>query len=256
MRRRYASDWPMRFRVVVLATLAAHSAWAADARIEFFAKQLSSASDPRARAQAALALGASNDRDAITPLCKGLDDSTEIVRLSVAKALGQLANLASLDCLKRHASDSSTDVRDAVQRALAALDSQQTRSGTGALYVALAPVLDKQDRPNSAWVKLAEERLHAALGAMGVTLAPPGESKAAATSVVRGRHMKGFALNPELHTYPPSGLRMSILVLTYPDHSILGEVSVKASGAGPPDLIRALAPKVIQEAAETFDWSR
>jgi hypothetical protein len=246
----------MRFRVVVLATLAAHSAWAADARIEFLAKQLSQASDPRARAQAALALGATNDRDAIPPLCKGLDDSAEIVRLSGAKALGQLANLSSLDCLKRHASDSSTDVRDAVQRALAALDSQQTRSGTGAVYVSIEPVLDKQDRPNPAWVKLAEERLHAALGAMGVTLAPPGETKAAAASVVRGRHMKGFALNPELHTYPPSGLRMSILVLTYPDHSILGEVSVKASGAGPPDLIRALAPKVIQEAAETFDWSR
>jgi hypothetical protein len=246
----------MRSRVALLATLAAYSAWAADARIDFLARQLSQASDPRARAQAALTLGATNDRDAIPPLCKGLDDSADLVRLSSAKALGQLANLASLDCLKKHAGDANTDVRDSVQRALAALDSQQTRSGPGAVYVYLAPVLDKEDRPNPLLVKLAEERVHAALIAMGVAIAPAGETKAAATAIIRGKHMKGFVLNPELHTYPPSGLRMSILVLTYPDKSILGEVSVKASGAGPPDLIRALAPKVIEEAADTFDWSR
>jgi hypothetical protein len=101
-----------------------------------------------------------------------------------------------------------------------------------------------------------DERLRAALTTLGVTLAPAGETKAQASAVIRAGRLKGFVVNPELSTHPPSGLKLSLLVLTYPDRSILGEVSVKASGAGPSELIRALAPKVVEEAADTFDWSR
>jgi hypothetical protein len=246
----------LRTRIAAFAALAACSAWAADGRIEFLSRQLDRATDPRARAQACLLLGASNDHSAIAPLCGGLGDASELVRSACAKAMGQLADPSSLECLKRHGGDTNPEVRDLVQRALAVLDRQQTRSGLGAVYVFVSPVLDKEDRPNAGNVRMVDERLRAALTTLGVNLAPVNETKAQATAVIRAGRLKGFVVNPELSTHAPAGLKLSLLVLTYPDRSILGEVSVKASGAGASELIRALAPKVVEEAADTFDWSR
>ena len=250
----YARPKRMRLPAFAIVALTAVSAWAADGRVTFLARQLGQASDPRARAQAALMLGATNDVDAVQPLCTGLADANELVRVSVTKALGQLADPSAVTCLKSHVADANAEVRDLISRTLASLERQQTKPG--ALYIWVGPVVDKQDVPNPATVKLAQERLLAALAAMGAVVAPPQETKAQALEVLRAQHRKGFVLNPELHTHAPAGLRMSLLVLTYPERSILGEVSVKARGASAPDLIRALTPKILEEAADTFDWSR
>jgi len=250
----YAPPKLMRFPAFVLIALGSFSAWAADGRLTFLSRQLSQASDPRARAQAALMLGATNDAQAVPPLCAGLADANELVRVSVTKALGQLADPSAVACFRSHGVDANPEVRDLIQKTLSLLEGQQTKPG--ALYVLLSPVVDKLDTPDPNAVKLAEEGLRAALAARGVVLAPPAETKAQALQVLHSRHLKGFVLNPELHTHPPGGVRMTLLVLTYPERSILGEVSVKARGAGMPALINALSPKILEEAADTFDWSR
>jgi len=47
---------------------------------------------------------------------------------------------------------------------------------------------------------------------------------------------------------------MAAVCLTWPSKQILGEVRVKGSGGTPVDLIRALIPRLIEDAASTFEW--
>jgi hypothetical protein len=35
---------------------------------------------------------------------------------------------------------------------------------------------------------------------------------------------------------------------------LLGDVEVQASGAKPEELLKVLAPRIIEEAADTFEW--
>jgi hypothetical protein len=50
-------------------------------------------------------------------------------------------------------------------------------------------------------------------------------------------------------------LRIAVVCLSYPDLALLGQAEVQASGAPPADLLKALAPKVIEEVAATLEWS-
>ena len=243
----------MPARFVLVFALLARSAWAADPRLTFFAKQLNTASDPRARAQAALALGTFGSAEAVPPLCDGLDDREALVRTSAAKALEQIGDFGAIDCLRKHTGDSSSEAQNAVRRALASLEAAKSRPVT--LYIYLSPVLDKMDRHDPSLVAFTEERLRAALQAFGAIIGGPGDSRSQAEAIIRSRHLKGFMINPELRSVP-SGIQLKLLGLTYPRQSILGEAEVTAKGAGPQDLIRALAPAAVKEAADTFDWSR
>ena len=42
--------------------------------------------------------------------------------------------------------------------------------------------------------------------------------------------------------------------LSWPGKQILGEVRVTGRGATPRDLVRALVPRLVQDAASTFEW--
>src|SRR5687767_3214830 len=62
----------------LLAAVAAGPAQAQlDKRLAFFARQLQKASDPRVRAQNALALGLSQEPAALGPLCVALNDKSD-----------------------------------------------------------------------------------------------------------------------------------------------------------------------------------
>src|SRR5579863_4285021 len=90
-----------------LIVLTAVSVVRADGRLEFLAERLrfppvaGQPDDFRVRTNAALALGATNDEDAIAPLCAGLSDPSELVRQAVAVAMRRLARASSLGCLRR-----------------------------------------------------------------------------------------------------------------------------------------------------------
>lgn len=121
------------------------------------------------------------------------------------------------------------------------------------LYVSLGSIANKANQPAEV-VQLVDEQLRAKVAAMGGTLAPKGEKPKAAKALIRKTKARGYELLAELSSLPNGGLRLSLLCFTYPDRALMGEVTVKASGAKPKDLVKALAPKVIEEAAETFEW--
>lgn len=224
-----------------------------DGRITFLSRQISKSTDPRVRAQAALMLGATKDTAAVDPLCTGLSDSSELVRSAAAKAFLQLEDVGGYDCLKARAQDPSPGVREAVKKSLAALEAIRNRKPE--LYIQMLPVMDKTSKLGRELVQLTETQLRSKLQKMGSVFAPAKESKTAAKSVIKSKRLKGYSLKVELDETPTGGIKMNVVCFTYPEQSLLGQIQVKASGAKAADLIRALAPKAIDEAASTFDWT-
>ena len=76
--------------LVALLLLATPALAQVDARVAFLTKQLEKGKDPRARSQAALVLGATEEPEAVHPLCTGLEDPSEVVRAAAAKGLATL----------------------------------------------------------------------------------------------------------------------------------------------------------------------
>lgn len=237
-----------------IASAAAGAAGGAplNGRLAFLAKQLTKASDPRVRAQNALLLGKAQDPAVVRPLCVALSDASELVRVAVVKALGAVEDPSALDCLKAHKDDEAAAVRAELERVIQMLEA--VASHPPELYIAMNPVADKSGLPPDM-VQLAEERIRARLQALGSVFAPRGETKKAALQKIKSQNLRGYLLQVELDSTPSGGLKVNLVCFSYPDKSLLGEVNVKASGGKPEAMIRAMAPKVIDEAADTFNWS-
>ena len=75
-----------------------------------------------------------------------------------------------------------------------------------------------------------------------------------APKVKAKRGTPAFLLQPTLLRGDGGALVMAAVCLTWPSKQILGEVRVKGSGGTPLDLVRALVPRLIQDAASTFEW--
>jgi hypothetical protein len=50
------------------------------------------------------------------------------------------------------------------------------------------------------------------------------------------------------------GLKLELLVMTYPEQAIKGAFNVKASGAEHGVLLKLMVPRVITDASEDLDW--
>lgn len=242
----------MRLLLVALLLMALPASAQVDSRVAFLSKQLEKGKDPRARSQAALVLGATEEPEAVRPLCAGLKDPSEVVRSSAAKGLATLREMSGLDCLKAHQeADAATLV--AVREAIQSLQAFQSRPPR--LYVAFEGVKDTTGKLSADLVKATEERLKRRLIQRGAKLAPKKEPKKAAQGVLQKHRISGYRLSAEIQPTESGGLRIALVCLTYPDLSLLGQVDVQAAGAEPADLLKALAPKAIEEVAATFDWS-
>jgi len=241
--------------ICVLAAVAAGPVRAQqlNGRLAFLARQLQKATDPRVRAQNALALGSAKDPAVVRPLCMAFNDQSDLVRTSVAKALGALGEPSAVDCLKSHKDDAASQVRSEVERALKLLEAASSHPPE--LYISMTHVADKTSRLPPELLQLTEDRLRARIASMGGVFAPEGETKSTARAVLKKQRLKGFMLKVELDSTPAGGLKVNLVCFTYPDRNLLGEVNVKASGGQVADMIRAMAPKVIDEAADTFNWS-
>ena len=246
---------PMRLKATLAAGLLGLLLCGAapDERLSHVVGQLTGASDPRARAQAALLLARFTAGQAAEPLCNALDDPSTLVRGAAAKALGALRASQAASCLARHRDDHDPAVKAEVAAALAAL---QAPTGKARVYVALGAVLDKSGKLGQAAVDLAERELRAALAAAdGVQVAPRDEARAAGDELIRKRGLKGFVLNVVLEEVPDGTVRMDALCLTFSDRKLLGQVTVGAKGARAEELIRALAPALVDRAGKTLEWS-
>jgi hypothetical protein len=241
-----------RLRLIVFALVTSFCAHAADGRMAFLKKQLEKGKDPRLRSQAALLLGASGEAEALKPLCGALADPDAVVRSAAARALEALADPKGVACLQARANDPDPAAKASIAKSLGALKGLAGKKPT--LYVSL-PAVESQGGAVAADVlTLAHDRLRAGLAAKGAALAPEGEAKAAAHQVMKARKLKGYYVRVRLEPVGNS-LKLNLLCFTYPENALLGEVNVKASGARPADLVKALVPRALDEAAETFDWS-
>lgn len=243
----------MRTSFVLGLTLLSLAARAqSNPQMTFLTRQLATAKDPRARAQNALLLGATGDGSVMGPLCRALKDPEAVVRGAAAKALGDLREVRAVTCLRERASDPNADVQFAVAKAIASLEPAQ-----GSLYVSIAPVADKTGGlATQEDLLLVEDLLRRKLFAMGVRFAPPGEDKRAASAVLKQKRLQGWLLMVTLHPHTNGGLKISLLCLTYPEQSIRGDYTVKASGAKARDLLKLMVPKVVDDAAADLEWSR
>jgi hypothetical protein len=244
--------------VILVALLFATQA-RAEGRVAFLSQRVQfppapgQVDDFRVRTNAALALGATNDDAAVTPLCGALGDPSDVVRQAVAVALKRLARSTSLDCLKSRASiETSAAVKEQIRRAVDAIDVPSGAGGgdgraspsaaNARFYVAISRVTNHTDRPGSDVERIVHEAVVSKLGETGTyQVAPPTESPAAAKAALTKRQLKGYylSISVDKFDYSDSGLRVrvKIAVFSYPGKDLRGEVPSGATlpGARPGD---------------------
>lgn len=219
-----------------------------DPRIAFLVRQLGTATDPRVRAQAALTLGATDAPGALGPLCAALGDPEPLVRSAVARSLPELHDLGALECLVAHAGDTAPESQAEIRRAVAVLKKVKERKPTVDVWV--EPVRDPGSPPlgdalcGEARMRLVKGLAWSGARSDGVESAPKAAKKGT----------PAYLLQPTLLRGDGGAVVMAAVCLTWPSKQILGEVRVKGSGGTPVDLVRALVPRLIEDAASTFEW--
>src|SRR5271170_6929088 len=118
---------------LVLATALLLSAGArGDDRVQFLSDRLvypppaGRQDDFRVRTNAALALGATGDEAAVSPLCGALGDPSDAVRQAAAVGLRRLGKPSASECLQdRLTIEASAAVRAELRKAVAAIDARR-----------------------------------------------------------------------------------------------------------------------------------
>lgn len=239
----------------------------ADPRTSFLAEQLRSDDDFRVRTQAALALGASGDTEAVKPLCEGLSDSNVSVRVAAAAALGKLGKKGGVTCLESALKkEKAPGVTKQIETSLARLKG----GGAGAAppppkpgdkyYVAIS-VKNNTKRPNGEIEALVRAHLQKELLAMGgVAVAPSTETAKEGGQVVRSKSLTGYYLIATVQppVYEGGNLTqvVSVSMWTYPDKALKGEFKPKLTQSGTPKEDRAsedvLMKMCVENAVKTF----
>lgn len=223
-----------------------------DAQTASLARTLKQGAAPAQRVQAARVLGESEDPEAVGPLCAGLQDESAEVRAAAAGGLEKLGELDGLACLEARKDEPDAAARAAEESALRSLRALKAKPPR--LYVRFGGLKDTTGTVPPELVKLTEARMRRALVRTGAWLAPEKESEAAAKEVLRKQKIPGYRLVGEIRPGPSGGLKLSVMCLRYPGKQLLGNVETQASGGEPGELLAALAPQVIEEAAQSFKW--
>jgi hypothetical protein len=261
---------PIRVLALGLGALLASCLFSlpAAADVDYFIDQLSNAGDFRVRTQAALALGASDDKAAVAPLCSALDDTSEPVRSAAAAALGRLKNPKGLPCLKSHLGESSASVLSVIERSAKLLQGGG-KSGkppapgpNDTVYVAIGPVSDKTGRGDKsisdAVRGIIQDKL---LSLQGYAVAPAGETSGAAKKLLKKYgSLKGFMLRTRVDAPHTEGdelvVQIGITMWTYPGGDLKASFSPKLrmQGASPGDRDSedSLVKMAIESAVENF----
>lgn len=226
------------------------TAQAADPRVALLMKQLGSSKDPRVRAQTIVLLGQTGSDEAVAPLCASLRDGESVIRAASANALGELRLPAARDCLKAALGEADPSVRSAMEKALNAVVVQQ-----GGLYLHVEPTADTGVGLDGSLVNLADALLKQRLSELGAAFAPKGEEKKSAQALIKARALRGYQVRMQLAPgATEKQLKVEMLIMTYPDQALQGSWNVKASGGKPEALIKAMVPKVVEDAAGDLNW--
>ena len=77
----------------------------------------------------------------------------------------------------------------------------------------------------------------------------------AAQALIKSRALRGFQVRMQLAPgEKDKQLKVEMLIMTYPEQALQGSWNVKASGGKPESLIKAMVPKVIDDAAGDLNW--
>ncbi len=254
-----------------LVSIFGRSALADDAKIAFLADKLK-ADDFRVRTNAALALGATNEDNAVQPLCRALSDENEVVRQAAAAGMKRLGRAQGIACLReRLAGEGSDAVRLQLTRAVETLEAARGGGGGGGgggepktnaqakYYVALSAVQNRsgkaQAEVDAAVLAAVKKRLeNAAL----FQVAPDKETPAAAKANITKRKLKGFYLSISVDPFDyATGTKASvrIAIFTYPNKDLRGESPGKARSSaskGDKDAENRLLAAATESALEAF----
>ena len=245
----------------------------ADGKTTFLGEQLRKNADFRVRVDAALKLGTTDDADAVKPLCACLDDDAEVeaVRISCAAALGKLKKPGGDACLKDHASDKSSKVREQVATSLKALGGGTSSAGGGPVcpsppgagkpkyYVGVA-ISNKTSRPDADIKGMVEQAMVCKLQSMGrfkLTQETDPKKMAAAASTDK---LDGYYLSVVVEPFQYGGGNLKVsMKLTMMTHTrdLKGEIgkSLSLPGVSGPsksdedDLVKMAADKLTNEFA-------
>jgi len=247
-------------------------AWAED-RVARLSDQLARSGDFRVRTQAALALGATKSKRAITPLCHGLRDPSAAVRAASAAALGKLA-LGGRDCLAQQLpGETSPSVKTVIKRSLARLGEEQGQkpafTATTKFYVAVE-VTYKTGRSGDGVAQLVRGGLTKAAAELPeFALAPANQPLVAARQTLADHpKVRGFLLSAQVHkpTYAGKALtiRLDVAIITLPDKNLKGTlpVNVTMQGVGARDaeaedeLIQSAAKRAMEKFAQNAERIR
>ena len=241
----------MRPGFVLLVCLLSASAIAEeDARVTYLIKQLAGAKDPRVRAQTVLLLGQTGSDSAVAPACGALKDAESVVRSAAASALGEIRSEAAIACLQAAMGETDPGVRAAMMKAVAL-----GALASGGLYLQVEPVQDKVGDLSSDLMALADKLMREKLFSMGAKIAPQNEDKKSAASLIRARKLKGFQLRMQLLPgTTDKGLKVEMLIMSYPEQALKGSWSVKGAGGKQESLIKAMVPRVVEDAAKELEW--
>lgn len=249
--------------VVALACIVAFCprAFAQD-RVGPYAEQLRDNPDFRVRTQAALALGASNDKRAIEPLCGGLEDGNTTVRAAAAAALGKLM-LGGEQCLEDRLEDeTNASVRSVVEKAL-----ERIRSGgaspsgpaldQAAYYVGIGLATNKTDRSDEELDRIVRASLVKALTQLsGYVAAPKGETADQARSVLaKYKQLKPFFIWPKVVVSYAGGdltVQFDLSLFTYPGKAFKGSMNRNLTMPDTPSRDTAAEDELIGAAAENL----
>lgn len=193
------------------------------------ARRLKTSDDFRVRTQAALALGATGDPNAVRPLCDGLKDQNAAVRTAAAAALGRTGP-KGVPCLKAQLKEEPVKhVQTAIKEAIAKLTpATPTIDGSTKYYIAIDKVTNDSERPElSAAVRKSLTKYFAKQ--QGVVVAPENETPEQAKALLsKHASVKSFCVWPKVKmTYEAGNLKLKIdlSLLTYPDKAFRGNVS-------------------------------
>lgn len=250
---------------ILVTTLAPAPAAAQQGRTTFLIERLKyppkpgGSDDFRVRTNAALALGQSDENEALDPLCRALEiDPSEVVRQAVAAALKRLGRATALQCLRpRQTTETSAAVRLQITRAIEALEARggqgASASGTDAqagnepykpkfvanakYYVSISPITNNSERGKDEVQKIVLDAVRSKLEASGqFQVAPENETTAAAKAVMGKRKLKGYYLSLSVDSFDYAGgdlrVRIKCAVFTYPSKDLRGHFTPGAKQQG------------------------
>ena len=265
---------------VVADAKATTGSGAISGKVSFFSDQLKNNDDFRVRTKAALSLGTSDDAGAVKPLCTCLDQGSEVesVRVACAAALGKLKKPGSDVCLKAHASDSSSKVKEQVAASLKSLGGSIPSAGSSddqcpapssppakakAKYYVGVVVNNKTARPDSEIKSMISKEVRCKLLSQGrFKLASDDQTDPKSmTTVVKKEKLDGYYLQMQVDpiTYKGGQLQISMkLTIMSETRDLKGEATKTLAMPGmtspskddEDDLLKMAAQKLADQFAD------